>query len=202
MKLRKIRLYTILLLLLPLGVVLLGGGCDNDEPGMHISEDIGDLISVFELKYGESREIVYQGERVELSIKNVEDSVNLDCALVDFEDNQNGPLALRVYSYLQIGNQGKTVKIASKPCGALFYENNGHDIEDVNDLISDMESAPANLNDDSYFADAFINHFGEGAFIANTSFRIFMAKASPTNYNQPDADVEDYQFVFIVTAKN
>ncbi|WP_319229754.1 hypothetical protein [Draconibacterium orientale] len=147
-------------------------------------------------------EVVFQGEKVELSIMDVDDSVNVDCSLTDFSNNLDGPLSVRIYSYLQINNQDKIVKIASKPCGALFYENDGHDIQDVNDLINDLESAPANLNDSSYFVDAFINLFGEGSLIQNTPFRIFMAKASPTNYNQPDATIEDYQFVFIVTSKN
>ena len=202
MKSKKIKLLTIFLLLLPLCVVSLGAGCDDDGLDTSISDDIGDLVGVFELKYGDSMEVAYNGEKVELSITDVEDSVNVDCSLTDFSNNVDGPLAVRVYSYLQINNQDKIVKIASKPCGTLFYENDGHDIQDVNDLIDDLESAPANLNDSSYFVDAFINLFGEGSLIQNTPFRIFMAKASPTNYNQPDATIDDYQFVFIVTAKN
>ncbi|WP_297087258.1 hypothetical protein [uncultured Draconibacterium sp.] len=202
MKSKKIKLLTILLFLLPLCVVLLGAGCNDDGLDTSISDDIGDLVRVFELKYGDSMEVAYKGEKVELSITDVDDSVNVDCSLTDFSNNVDGSLAVRVYSYLQINNQDKIVKIASKPCGALFYENDGHDIQDVNDLIDDLESAPANLNDSSYFVDAFTNLFGEGSLIQDTPFRIFMAKASPTNYNQPDATIDDYQFVFIVTAKN
>ncbi len=201
-KTKKLEPLTILLFLLPLCMVLLGGGCDDNEPVAGISDDIGDIVGVFELKYGDSKEIVYKGEKVELSITEVEDSVNVDCSLTDFGNNQDGPSAVRIYSYLQINDQNKTVKIASKPCGAIFYENNGHDIQDVNDLINDLESAPENLKDSTYFNDAFINLFGEGSLIENTPFRVFLAKASPTNYNQPDATIDDYQFVFIVTTKN
>lgn len=202
MKLKILKLNIIILLLLPLCVAILGSGCENDELDSVISDDIGDLISVFELKYGDSKEIIYEGEKVELSIVNVEDSVNVDCSLTDFGNNQDAPLAIRIYSYLQINNQTEIVKVASKPCGALFYEDDGHDIQEVNDLINNLKSAPANLKDSTYFADAFINLFGEGSFIENTPFRIFMAKASPTNYSQPDANNSDYQFVFIVTTQN
>ncbi len=197
-----LKLFTIFLLLLPLCVVLLGAGCEKDESISVVSDDIGNLLSVFELKYSDSKEITYNGEKIELSIKNIEDSVTIDCSLADFSNNQDAPTTIRVYSYLQINNGDKIVKVASKPCGALFYENNGYDIQGVKDLINDLESAPANLKDSSYFVDAFINLFGEGSFIENTPFRIFMAKASPINYNQPDANIEDYQFVFIVTTKN
>lgn len=202
MKTKILKLLTSFLLLLPLCVVLLGAGCENNDSIPVVLDDIGTLLSVFNLKYGDSKEITYNGEKVELSIKNIEDSVTIDCSLVDFSNNQDAPLSIRIYSYLQINNQDKIVKVASKSCGALLYEDNGHDIQDVNDLISNLESAPANLKDSSYFADAFINLFGEGSLIENTSFRIFMAKASPTIFHYPHASIEDYQFVFIVTTKN
>ena len=202
MNTKKLKRLRTLLFLLPFCMVFLGVGCGDDESDTGVSDNIGEIIAVFELKYGDSKEIISKGEIIEFSITDVEDSVNVDCSVTDFSNNQDGPSMVRVYSYLQINRQDKIVKIASKPCGALFYENDGHDIQDVNDLINDLESAPANLNDSSYFVDAFINLFGEGSLIQNTPFRIFMAKASPTNYNQPDATVEDYQFVFIVTSKN
>ena len=201
MKIKKIKLLTVFLLLLPLCVVLLGTGCEMQEPIYIISDDIGKIISVFELKYGDSKKITYEEEEIEVLIKNVEDSVTIDCSLADFGNNQEAPLAIRIYASLQINNKDEIVKVASKPCGALLYENSGHDIQDVNDLISDIKSAPANLKDSSYFGNTFIDLFGKGVVIENTSFRIFMAKAFPINYNQPDANIEDYQFVFIVTSK-
>ncbi|MGE0020106.1 MAG: hypothetical protein AB7S72_10605 [Draconibacterium sp.] len=201
MKSKKTKLLKSFLLLLPFYVVLLGAGCEKEDSISVISDDIGNLLSVFELKYGDSKEIIYNGEKVELSIKNIVDSVTIDCSLADFSNNQDAPLTLRIYSYLQINSQDKIVRVSSKPCGALLYEDNGHDVQDVNDLIRDLESAPANLKDSSYFADAFINLFGEGLFIENTSFRIFIAKAFPTNFSHPNAGIEDYRFVFIVTTK-
>jgi len=201
MKTKILKLCTTFLLLLPLCVVLLGAGCEKEEPIYVISDDIGKILSVFELKYGESKKITYEGEEIKVSIKNVEDSVTIDCSLADFGNNQNAPLAIRIYASLQINNKDEIVKVASKPCGALLYENNGHDIQDVNDLISEIKSAPANLKDSSYFGDTFMKFFGEGALIETTSFRIFMAKAFPANYIQPGANIEDYQFVFIVTSK-
>jgi hypothetical protein len=202
MKTKKFKLHVIILLLLPLCAVLLVAGCEKNESSPVISDDIGNLLSVFELKYGDSKEITYNGEKAEISITNIEDSVTIDCSLADFSNNQDIPLTIRVYSYLQINNQNKIVKVASKPCGALPYKYNGHDTQDVNDLIRDLESAPANLNDNSYFEDEFINLFGEGSLIENTPLRIFMAKAFPTKFNRPNASIEDYRFVFIVTTKN
>ncbi len=197
-----LKLLTNYLFLFPFFLVFLGTGCETeDKPDSVISDDIGSLLSVFELKYGDSKEISYDGEKINLSINNIEDSVNIDCSLVDFSNNQEAPLSIRIYAYLQINNQNEIVEVASKPCGALFYEDTGHDVRDVKELISDLESAPANLTDSFYFADAFVNLFGEGSFIENTPLKIFIAKASPTNYGHPNASIEDYRFIFIVTNK-
>lgn len=202
MKTKKFKLHVIILLLLPLCAVLLVAGCEKDESSPVISDDIGSLLSIFELKYGDSKEITYNGKKAEISISNIEDSVTIDCSLADFSNNQDIPLTIRVYSYLQINNQNKIVKVASKPCGALPYKDNGHDIQDVKDLISNLESAPANLNGGSYFEDEFTDLFGEGSLIENTPLKIFMAKAFPRKFNRPNASTEDYRFVFIVTTKN
>ncbi len=47
MKSKKLKLLTFLLFLLPLCVVLLGAGCDDDGLDTSISDDIGDLVGVF-----------------------------------------------------------------------------------------------------------------------------------------------------------
>jgi hypothetical protein len=173
-------------------------GCEKEvNPISFTSDDINTVVSTFELKYGDSKEITYKGETIHLSIKNIRDNVSVNCSLVDFSNNQKGPEEVRIYADLLVNN--KTVSVASKPCGALNFEANGHDIQQVNDLIDNLKSAPANSTVGSYFADAFMNYFGEGALIENTSFRIFMAKAYPVNYEQPDAKKEDYKFIFLIT---
>lgn len=180
-------------------MAILVAGCKKEKL---VSETfVGNIESVFELKYGDSRKLTYAGKKIEITIKNIEDKVSINCALADFGNNQEALSNIRLYAYLQINNQDKILKVSSKPCGALPYENHGHDIKDVEDLINDLESAPANSKDSSYFTDAFINLFGEGSTIENTPLRIFMAKAFPTKYGQPNANIEDYSFIFIVTTQ-
>lgn len=180
---------------------ILGAGCEKENLKSFLSNDVGDLISVFELKYGDSKEITYDGKKIELSVKDIKDSVSIDCSLADFSDNKQGLLAIRIYSYLQFNNQDKIVEVISKPCGALTYKNNGSDIQDIYNMISDIKSAPANSKDNTYFTNTFINLFGEGLQIENTSLKIFMAKAFPTKYDQPNANANDYKFIFILTEK-
>src|ERR1035437_4076452 len=180
---------------------LMGVGCKKEMSKSFLSDDIGDLISVFELKHGDSKIIAYGEEKIELSVTDIKDNVSINCSLADFSNNKEGPLGIRIYSYLQENNRNTIVKVESKPCGALLYKNNGNDIQDITDLINDLKSAPANSKNNTYFTDAFINLFGEGSPIENTSFRIFMAKAFPTNYDQPNANIDDYKFIFIITRK-
>jgi hypothetical protein len=180
-----------------------GAGCRNDEdPNHDISYDIGSVLNVFELKYGELKEIIYNGDTVAISIANIEDSVTVDCSLVDFSNNQDAPLSIRISSYLHIKNQSEILKVTSKPCGALPYESKGHDILDIYELIDEIKSAPANIKDSLYFSNTFRNFFGEGTPIVDTPLQIFIAKAFPTFYSHPNSSIEDYRFVFIVTIKN
>ncbi len=183
-------------------VSLIGTGCrDYEKPDLVISDDIGNVISVFELKYGELKEIIYNGDTVAISIVSVEDSVTVDCSLADFSNNQDAPLSVRINSYLQINNQEKILKVTSKPCGALPYESNGHDVLDIYELIDEIKSAPANIKDSLYFKNTFRNFFGQGSPIAGISLHIFIAKVFPTYYSHPNSSIEDYRFVFIVTTK-
>lgn len=178
---------------------LMSVGCEEKDQIVSPSY-IGDIVSVFELKYDHSKEITYGGEKIEFLVKNVIDSVSIDCSLADFADNQKGTLDIRIYAYLQVNGQNETVKVESKPCGALLYANDDQDVQDVVGLINDLQSAPANSESSSYFTNAFVDLFGEGFLIENTSFRIFIAKAFPTKYIQPNANKEDYKFIFILTS--
>lgn len=187
-------------------LVIMGAGCEDDQSikdqsVIHLSNSVGNLVSIFELKYGDFKEISYDDEKLNLSIKNVIDSVTINCSLVDFANNQEAPLHVRVYSYLQVNNTDELVKVASIPCGAISYNNTGHDIQDVKDLIDELESAPANSMDSTYFDNAFIGLFGEGSLIEDTPFRIFIAKVDPVKFDMPNATIEDYKFIFILTAK-
>ncbi len=182
-------------------LALMVAGCEKETSESFLSENVGNLVSVFELKYGDSKTITCGEEKIELSIKDIKDNVSINCSLADFSNNNEGPLAIRIYSYLQVNNLNPFVKVESKPCGALVYKNNGNDIQDIQNMINELKSAPANSGDNTYFTNAFVNLFGEGSPIENTSFRIFMAKAFPTKYDQPNANMDDYKFIFIVTRK-
>ncbi len=173
-------------------------GCKDDDTDRNEFDNIGSVVDVFELSYSDPKIVLHGDEELIVSLEGVKDSVTVNCALADFSD-PNALLGVRLYAYLQFNNQDEDIEVVSKPCGALYYENNGQDVEDVLAFIDEIESAPANQESRSYYSDTFMNSFGEGSFIDDSYYRIFMAKASPFYYDQPNATLEDYRFVFILT---
>lgn len=178
-------------------ILIVATGCKEDT-AQNESDNIGTIVGVFELSYGNPKIILDGDKELAVSLTSVRDSVMVNCALVDFAE-PNAALDVRVYAYLEMNNQNEDVEIASKPCGALYYANDGQDLEDVLTYINEIESDPANQGNSSYYSDTFMNSFGEGSFIDDSQYRIFMAKASPLYYDQPNATLGDYRFVFILT---
>ena len=201
MKTKKIKQLTIFLLSLPLCIVLFGAGCERDMSGSSLSSDIGDLISVFELKYGDTKEFDYKGEKIVITIEDVHDSVSVNCSLIDFENNTEDPSRIKISTYLRVNNEKSSLKVESKSCGTILYKNDGSDIQDIEEKIEGIRTASANLTHDTYYTDTFINLFGEGTQIINTSYSIYLAKAFPVNYEKPDALISNYKFIFILTHK-
>ena len=190
-----------MILMMTASLFLVGGmGCEN-ENSLSITDEIGQIINVFQLTHDNIVEVVHNNSKMEISLQNVKDDVTINCELADFSDNIEGRSKIRVYSYLKINNNVEIIEVASKPCGALPYKENKDNVQEVVDLINELKSAPANSKSDTYFTNSFINLFGEGVSIKNTPYKIFMAKAFPINYNQPTAKLENYKFIFILTSK-
>ncbi len=192
-----------LLILLIFICLLFVTACEKEiETGSEKPETVGNVLDVFELKYGEKKEFSYNDDKFIFSIYDIEDRVDIDCSLVDYMNNQEDPLNIRLYVDLKVNNiRNNLLRVASKPCGAEGYYNNGGEVKAVEGQILALKTAPASLNDSTgiWYSSTFINYFGEGALIRNTPYRIFIAKASPTKFNQPDAAIDDYKFVFIIT---
>lgn len=182
-------------------ILLFGAGCNNEKSSSILSSDIGDVISVFELNYGTSKEIVYKGEKIVFEIDDVQDRVSVNCSLVDFPNNSYDPSPIKVCTYLSVNDEKAPLKVESKTCGAILYKNDGSDIQDIEGRIEEMKAASANSSHEAYFTDTFIDLFGEGTQIENTPYRIYLAKAFPVRYEQPGATKKDYKFIFILTYK-
>ena len=184
--------------ILLLAFALMGAGCEKEDSQFLETSTVGDIVEIFYLKYDDSRKISYEDKEIELSIQDIRDSVTIDCSLTDFTHSE-AMQSLRIHAYLKISEKAGVVEVASKPCGALPYKGNGKDIEEVEDLIKSLKSAPANQINSFYYENAFIDLFGKGTLIKDTPFRIFIAKASPVKYAQLDASIRDYELVFILT---
>lgn len=164
---------------------------------------IGEIVSIFEIKYLETKSIDFGNQTINLTVNDLVDSVIVDCSLVDFGNNVDGPKKIRIHSYLQISGINSLLKVSSKSCGPLPYKNDGTDIQDITDRINQMKSISIKLNDNNkYFMQEFVNLFNNGAAIEGTSFKIFLAKAFPLKYESPNAVNSEYKFIFILTKPN
>ena len=189
--------FTVIIFILFFTALLIGSGCKDDNTALSGYDEVGSVIDVFELSYQSPKIISLDDKELTVSLVDVKDSVSVDCAVINYRGSK-ALLSIRSYAYLKI-NYNKIIKVASKPCGAHYYINDGQDVQSVLDLIDEIKAEPANLKDASYFTSSFISSFGEGAYIDDTHYRLFMAKVAPYYYKQPGATVEDYRFVFILT---
>ena len=157
------------------------------------------VAAIFELAYGQSKTIAYgKNEKIEISIQNVVDSVDVNCAFVDFQKPEDA-LSVRTHAYLRINKSAELVKVSSKPCGAIGYREDVDNIQDVVRRIDEIIAAPAYQSHPPYFMQSFVNLFGEGTPIAHTSLRIYMAKSYPFLFEMHNAQLKDYKFIFILT---
>ncbi|MDR3328430.1 MAG: hypothetical protein LBT04_10070 [Prevotellaceae bacterium] len=170
----------------PLLLIVMGmTACDAKE----IQHDFSPIV--FELKYGEEKTLSVNGESMTFSIIEVVDSVLVDCFLTDFispEDMEK----VRIHAFLngEINGENNVIKISSKPCGTLQY-NDSSDVEDIYNLIAEWnESSP------SYCAQETVNEFGTGTAIRN-DFLLHIAKAYPLLHAQTSQ--EDYKFIFLIS---
>jgi len=163
------------------------------------TDNVGQVVNVFELKYGESVEMSVGNNNYIFALKNA--SNNVPClGLIDFVDYQKQILEIRVHAYLQINGNDKLLDVQSAPGGTAFnYLNNGTDAIDIQHRINELKSTGVALKDSTYFNQGFIKVFGSGAVIKNTSLKVFLAKANITQCQQPNATVEQYKFILIIT---
>ena len=174
-------------------------GLSACKPEDIATDNAGQVVNVFELKYGESLEMRVGNNNYIFALKNA--SNNVPClGLVDFVDYQKQISEIRVHAYLQINGNDKLLDVQSAPGGTAFdYLNNGTDVSDIQHRIDELKSTSKTLKDSTYFNQAFIKFFGFGAVIKSTSLKVFLAKANITQCQQPNATLEQYKFILIIT---
>lgn len=183
-------------------LLMVGAGCEKKTDITTDQQKIGNVVEVFELAYGQSKEIIYgEKDKFIISLRDIKDDVTINCSLADFKNNEEYA-SVRVYSYLKVDNERELIKVSSKPCGALKYKGNGDEVKDLTRLIEDIKAAPANVKNPSFFSDHFMSLFGEGTPIKQGSFRIFIGKVSLNRYTTPEANAQDYKFIFILTKQS
>lgn len=185
-----------ILLVIPFLFLTIGISCekDNQEKEQNLPEfNRNSIYTVFELKYGTDTTIIFNNALIRLSLYDVIDSVLVNCALVDFQNPDNEEKT-KIHAYLKVTVEEKinNIKVYSKACGALPYNDNGvSDIGDIKNMIEIWKSSPyENYVSEQFFA------FGKPTIISNTSYYINMAKAYPIEYKQ--AEKELYKFIFIL----
>jgi hypothetical protein len=175
----------------------------NHQDGV-APKSVEQVTDVFELKYGDVKNVTYDGQSFQFSISNVVDSM-LPCDVYDFSGDPEGYNKARINAFLNVVTDQKTFqsKVSSLPCGGYFYRNDGADIQYVWNKLEAMQSCNANQVDASYFSHTFPYSFGDGTLINNSRLSIYMAKFYP----QPDSGLNfdykknknNYKFIFIIT---
>jgi len=164
---------------------------------------INQVVDVFELKYGEVKENIYEGQVFKFSIVDVVDSIFCYPSETTYipPDIYN-TLRMHAFLYLEIGEKRKIsrLKVSSQRCHIIGeFKNDGTDVQQVWDELQAWQSDPPIYN----FENTFVLSFYTGTLIKNTSFSIFMAKAYPfacnLNYIPPQSM---YKFIFIITNQN
>ena len=154
---------------------------------------IEQVVVIFELKYGEEKECVHNGQMFKLSITDVEDHME-NCDLIDIIDQESfNKIRTHVFLRLTIGNRVNHLKVSTIPCGGGYsYLNPETEIQHLWDNLESMHSCTANQMDSSYFPETFSYRYGEGTLIKNTLFSIYLASTYTS---------EIYKFIFIITKK-
>jgi len=186
-----------LFLIIPLNLIFLIGlmSCDKQTN----VNSVGEVKNVFELQYGKTIKLLIDNQEYNFILENVNDSVIVNCSLVDFKENTIDPLKICTHVYLRVNSSNTLLKVDSKQCGALPYLNNGTDIQDINDKINAIKTSSNQLNDINYYNQTFIGLFGIGSVIPNSVYKIYIAKAYPFAYEASNASISDYKFIFIIT---
>jgi hypothetical protein len=191
-------------ILLPAILILACMACQN-EAGERIYEDNEGILpssteqiaDVFELKYGEKKECIYNNRTFRFSIEDIEDNT-LNCSVmylpdVDFD-------LIRIHAYLRVETDGEVFrfKVSSKICGTNRYtgEDPDSNIRDVWNLFESWD--PSDHRFLPRFDDQFENWFGEGTLL-NTSLSIFMAKGHTRVVHNQENNKSIYKFIFIIT---
>lgn len=155
MKAKFILWFSVLFLLL-----MVATGCEKEHSVS--MPKTNKVAAIFELSYGQHKKITYgKNEKIEISLQNVVDSVDVNCAFVDFQKPEDA-LSVRMHAYLRINKSAELVKVSSKPCGAIDYREDVNNIQDVVRYIDEIIAAPTYQSHPSYFMQSFVNLFGEG----------------------------------------
>lgn len=188
------------LLFLSLNIVLGFTGCDKGEdPRLEAaSQQVGDILDIFELKEEESYSLNLENQPYQLTIEKIEDNATTNCSLAYF-GGSGIPETLRTYVTLKIdGPISQTIKVQSIKCGALAYRHiPAIEIADIKDIIGNNKN-PNN----SYYIQEFFNHFDKGTVftLGENIYKLYLAKAHPHLFllTDPDAPIH-YKFIFILT---
>jgi hypothetical protein len=164
------------------------------------------VVDVFELKNGEIKECVYNGQSFKFSIDNIEDST-LPCDNIGDFEYLNTNDKIEVCLRIAINKKDVQLKVNSTSCriAAIEYRHDETDIQHIWDMLKSWQFVPCTpYNDAIYFDSEFHRAFSAGTLIKDTPFSIFIAKMYPIKNDTMDncnIDNSMYKFVFIITTQ-
>ena len=172
---------------------------DNDDKNqeVNIPSSIEQVVDIFEINFGETKEIAYESNVYKFTIIDVIDK-RVDCYESEYTHPDPSPELynlIRVDAYLKVETRKSVTSFSvGRTCSTYDFE----DI-DVNKIWSDLDEWHSDINE-FYFRSMFGWGFSDGASVKNSPFNIFLAKAAPipwqVNHSVPK---NDYQFILILT---
>jgi len=189
-------------------VLLLAGSfsfCTKNELDRQngiVPSSIEQVVDIIELKYGEEKECILNGQILKFSITDVEDYREC-CELIDIIDEKTYN-KIRIHAFIRIEKVGKVnqFKISSRPCGSGYrFLNTEAEIQYIWDYLESMQSCPANQMDASYFSEIFSFMYGEGIWLKDTLFSIYLSSVYPSACDNIAIKKNTFKFIFIITKK-
>ncbi len=160
-------------------------------------ESVGNIIEVFELAYGKTKEFTLNGKKVKIKLIDIEDTV-LDCSLYDMSSQAAD--MVRVVAFIEVSGKEKLVRIPSRSCAPIEYDSDKDNIKDIRQKINSIREHYKNFDVGfrDYFARGRILEYPYKLFIGKTyPLRIYYKERAP--FLQTPPTKKDYKFIFILT---
>jgi hypothetical protein len=165
----------------------------------YISEppaSIDNVAGMIEVKYGEEKEFVHNGQVFKFSITDIEDHLaDLSVAYIPRQEDYDN---VKIHVCLRVETDRKVtqIRVIARP---YRYKNDGTDMQHISDLLEEWQSTADSHDSLTCFKQQFVQSLGNGVLLESASLGIYMAKAYSRVQHHQEDNKSLYKFIFIIT---